>query len=78
MGGPGSGMPEPPLTPAQRLYLEAFDRFLLAPTLAAKARARAAMACRLNLILTEARLPLPRDTKWTDAIVYLKGRNGDC
>jgi hypothetical protein len=36
------------------------------------------MACRLNLILAEARLPLPRDTKWTDAIVYLKGRNGDC
>jgi hypothetical protein len=78
MGGQGSGRLEPPITPAQRLYLEAFDRVLKADTLGDRARARASMAIRLNYVLGEANLPLPRDTKWTDAIVYLKGKGGDC
>lgn len=54
------------LSPAQQLYLEAFDRFLLAENDLERLEARMDMGVRLNFVLGEVRLPLPERTRWSD------------
>lgn len=61
-------MEDSPLTPAQLLYLEAFDQFLLAKTDQQRLEARVSMSVRLNFVLGEANLELPNDTRWDDSI----------
>jgi hypothetical protein len=63
-------MPDPPLTPAHHLYLEAFDRFLKARGTAERMAARTSMSVRLNFVLAEASLDLPNDTRWSDSVCF--------
>ena len=58
--------PDPPLTMAQKHYLEAFDAFLKAQGPWERLEARESMAVRLNFVLAEANLGLPDSTRWTD------------
>lgn len=63
-------MYDEPLTPAQRLYLEAFDNLLMARTPGEGLAARDVMSERLSFVLAEKRLPLPDDTRWRDSIAW--------
>lgn len=57
----------PPLTPAQELYLESFDSFLLAKSDGERLAHRQQMGTRLNFVLSERGMPLPVDTRWADS-----------
>lgn len=62
-------MADPPLTPAQQLYLEAFDDLLAARVAGAAFEARGRMGRMLNYMLAERGLSLAWGTRWRDSLV---------
>lgn len=67
-------MHDKPLTPAQRLYLEAFDNLLMARTRGEGLAARDLMSERLSFVLAEKRMPLPEETRWRDSLAWKRKR----
>jgi len=66
---------DPSITPAQRRYLAAFDRFLRARTMEERIRARSLMSQRLNSVFKDAHVELPNDTRWRDSIGWEREHN---
>lgn len=61
---------DPRITPAQRRYLAAFDRFLLARSQEERIRARSLMSQRLNSVFSDAGLELPNDSRWRGCVSW--------